>query len=129
MSSVLKAEFEPFVESTLNAGLKNSAQTKKVAVNAISSCVKTVISNTSSTKHLNVFYTSLSEKNAGLRMRVSDFILAMLKSSSQNNISKSLDILDKIIQKTITDASHEVRQLAKEIFSVYSEKFPVQAER
>jgi hypothetical protein len=122
------SSFDPFLEATISAGLKNSSQTKKVVVNAISGCMKTVIENTSSTKHVSSFLTCLSEKNSGLRARAAEFVLVTLKHADKNNISKSTDIIDKFVQKAISDASHEVRQIAKDIFAAYSEKFPKEAE-
>ncbi|RKP20112.1 hypothetical protein ROZALSC1DRAFT_13120, partial [Rozella allomycis CSF55] len=121
-------EFEIFVESSFVNLLKLCGLTKKIVSNAGCNALKKIIENTQSVKAVNLITVAMGDKNATLRLKATELLTCCLENCEVNQLGRNLEIIDKAIRKVVSDASSDVRGAAKELFNIYSDKFPAKAD-
>jgi hypothetical protein len=116
--------------------MKLTAQPKKLFINLASTTISTLIRNLSlQTRLFERFFECLAEKNACVREKSVEFTKEMIEmcvkdDSMRNQLSRSqstLDAVERLIHKALSDASQLARENAKDLFFLFQENWPDRA--
>lgn len=131
MALALGPSLDPFVETLVTNLLRMAGFTKKIAAQQSQSSVSTIIVNTSPQPRvvLPLLWNTLQEKTVQSRA----FVVAHIKhyievhghrSKHAIESSTGLDILEKSVKKSLSDANPAVKESARICFWVFDEVWP-----
>ncbi|WAQ93103.1 hypothetical protein PtA15_18A160 [Puccinia triticina] len=119
--SVLGAALDPLVDIILPPLLRMAAQTKKLVFQASQAAVSALIKSTYHPRVLQYLSACINEKTVQSRVagisRMKEFLdFHGQRSKSQIESGGGLGIIEKVLRRSLADASPAVRETAREVF-------------
>src|SRR6218665_3540059 len=85
--------------------------------------VRFIIQHSHCSRFIRIITTNLSSKSKEIRRACCEFLGQLLHTRSTPSLEKSVDLLQKAIQKGISDADPDARALSRKAFWAFNAKF------
>lgn len=131
LARVLDSSFDPLIPLFLPGLLTICTRSNKVFISRARSCVLAIIEHTRSPSILPYLAESTKDKSVSLRLAAAEATLACLNGFNPPDLEREPRAreIEGTIRLTATDASADVRKIAKKIFEAYKQLLPRRVER
>lgn len=92
-------------------------------------CILTLLENVKCPKVIPRIIDEFSNKNTALRQKVALYLKLIMESYPDSVIEKNATGIENAINLAIADANKDVRQLTRQSFLIYQERFPTRANK
>jgi hypothetical protein len=122
----LRERLEPAVEKVLSPLIlfKLIGSSNKVIYDAGSACGMEIIKHIDSAKVVARLAEQAKNKNQSVRLRICQYMLYIVDNYSTQTVNKCITTVEEFILTLTHDASGEVRQTARKVYSRYLAQFP-----
>ncbi|KAJ3027271.1 UNVERIFIED_CONTAM: suppressor of tub2 mutation [Siphonaria sp. JEL0065] len=130
-SDAVEAQVEPAVK----AMLKLAGATKKLIASSASAAMVSLLKNTQfHHRILELLVTASTDKNAQVRQYAMQYVVCKVAHAVENGAAATItrtgavDVLDRCLRKSLSDANPAVREASREVFDILMEYWPKRAE-
>ncbi|KAJ3019716.1 UNVERIFIED_CONTAM: suppressor of tub2 mutation [Siphonaria sp. JEL0065] len=130
-SDAVEVQLEPAVK----AMLKLAGATKKLIATSASAAMVSLLKNTQfHLRILELFVTASTDKNPQVRQYAMQYVVCKVAHAVENGAAATItrtgavDVLDRCLRKSLSDANPAVREASREVFDILMEHWPKRAE-
>lgn len=87
-------------------------------------CVMSLLRNSKTPKVIPKIIEEVSSKSVAVRQKLSQYLYIVVELFEEPILEKYMNILEEAITSLIGDANKEVRQVTRQTFGMYADKFP-----
>eukprot|EP01133_Synstelium_polycarpum_P007764 gene7764-9108_t len=122
-----KLQFEPHADRYIEVLLKYVVVTIQIVAESCDKCIKSILSETKSTKVIPRFVEALNTKSAVLKTRIHEYIHLLLTLVPAADLTRHIADIERAIKAGLVDAIGDVRSTSRQSFIIFSSNWEARA--